>query len=237
MFFEQFSRRKKEAKMLWIEADLVEIGSTKRLLNLRNEIFAFATSNSDRKLAIDSVRFWDEERRIVLPFRTGSVIVDLSFLLGIVKLSSLCVVTACKKWSLQKRGYELLGFHIGDNELEIVEKQNFSGFGSDYWQVLKIGDDGYSACVHVQGAVSVWRFFIDQTGTNIFLNRKLALLLKDKRIFSSTGNLRKAMFNKHGIDADDIERLADNIYTCYRSIQGVLVSQDLAANKSRNVAP
>lgn len=223
--------------MLWIEADLVEIGSTKRLLNLRNEIFSFVIRNSDRKLAIESVRFWDEERRIVLPFRTGSVFVDLSFLLGVVKLSSIRVVSACKKWSLQKRGYELLGFRIEESGLVAVEKQDFYGFGSDNWQVLRIGDDGYSICVHVQGSVSIWRFYIDEIETKIILNRKLAFSSKDRRIFVDAGRLKNSITNKTGIDNDDIEMLSDLIYNCYRDIQCVLISNNNAASSCRNIAP
>ncbi len=236
--FDNFQEKKEGGgTMLWVEADLVEICLAKRLLNLGNEIFAFASENSDKKLAIESLRFWDDERRIVLPFRTGSVLIDLSFLLGVAKCSSINVVSACKKWSLQRRGYELLGLRIEESGLIVAEKQDFSGFGSDNWQVLRIGDDGYSICVHVQGTVSVWRFFFDQTRVKLVLNRKLVLSLKDKRIFANVGSLRKAMLNKQGIDADDIEKLADMIYTCYRDIQGVLVPRDSVADKSRDVAP
>ncbi|MFA6296508.1 MAG: hypothetical protein WC663_04080 [Patescibacteria group bacterium] len=224
--------------MLWIEADLVEIGLIKRLLNFGKEIEIFALANGDRNLAVESIRLWESLRKIVLPIRSGCTSVDLSFLFGIAKVSSLNVVSACKRWSLQKRGYELLGFRLQEDGLVIVENQDFTGFGSCNWRVFRIGDNGYSVCVHVKGTVSIWRFFVETENEKLILKKKLAFYSKDKRIFRGIDRLRQALVNKPGIDKEDIELLADSIYTCYRNIQVVLIDSDgLAADTSRNVAP
>lgn len=226
--------------MLWVEADLLDICSTKRLLNLRNEIAAFALANSDRRLALESVRFWDEEHRILLPFRTGSISIDLSFLDGVVKEFSENVVCACKRGSLQKSGYDLLGFKREDDRLEWVAPHDFSGFGSDNWRVLEIGENGYSVCVHVRGFVSIWRFFIDVDVKHEkwFLRKKMVFSSKDKRFLTEVDRLKLVLNNNRMVPPNDIELLVNSIYTCFRNIQVVLIdSDDLAADISRNVAP
>lgn len=225
--------------MLWIEADLLDICSTKKLLNLRNDIASFALANGDRKLALESIRFWDEEHRILLPFRTGSVSIDLTFLFGVVKEYSINVTCACKRWSLQKAGYNLLGFRNEEDELVRVAKHDFSGFGSNNWQVLEIGEDGYSVCVHVRGFVSIWRFYTDSDvkREKWYLRKRMVFSSKDIRFLNDVGRLRLVLKNNQMVPPNDIELLAKSIYDDFRDIQHVLTSSDLAADQSRNVAP
>ena len=183
------------------------------------------------------------ERRIfIYPQKERMERMDLSGFVSFVRPGTFEIIAQDRPlWENEKRGFRLIYFKLSPFRIILSE---IKSKGDQTWEIRRLGKDAYSAFIHVQGAVGISRFELnDENPENpqfyyrIIRKRSPLLLLENLNFVSEgdeesgeSGILKHASLSNY--DLDLIECCSENLQEELRiaSTDAHLLTQQIIVN-------